>query len=128
MTELIYPATAVLNGQHRVPVSLVYDPSDPWAVTFAVGERLWLFARDLLASGVYEPSGHGDVQIRPDTGGAFDAVLVTLSSPSGTAELALPRGTVEALLDAADAVVPAGCEEIDWDTEWSRLTEGPAAA
>ncbi|MFE5506684.1 SsgA family sporulation/cell division regulator [Amycolatopsis japonica] len=125
---LTFPATAVLNGQHRVPVFLTYDVADPWAVTLAVGARLWLFARDLLASGVYEPSGDGDVQVRPDTGGAFDAVLVTLSSPSGTAELALPRGTVEALLDAADALVPAGREQIDWDTEWSRLTEGPAAA
>jgi hypothetical protein len=125
---LTYPATAVLNGLHRLPVFLIYDPSDPWAVALSVDGRDWLFARDLLAAGVNEPSGDGDVQVRPDTGGAFDAVIVSLSSPSGTAELALPRGTVEALLDAADALVPAGCERIDWDHEWSRLTEGPAAA
>lgn len=125
---LLYPATAVLNGAYRVPVFLGYDVADPWAVTLAVGARQWLFARELLADGCIEPAGHGDVVIRPDTGGTFDAVVVTLSSPSGTAELALPRGTVEALLDAADAIVPAGHEQIDWDREWSRLADGPAAA
>lgn len=125
--ELIYPATGVLNGRAQVPVGLVYDSADPWAITLLIAGQEWLFARDLLATGLYEPAGDGDVTVRPDTGGIFGHVVVTLSSPTGTADLALPRGTVESLLDAAEALVPPGCERIDWATEWARLAGGTAA-
>ncbi len=120
--DLTYHELAVLNGRTRVPVELIYTAADPWAITLAVGSRLWLFARELLAAGLYEPVGDGDVQVRPDTGGVSGHVVVALSSPSGTADLALPRGTVESLLDATEALVPPGTERLDWDTEMARLT------
>ncbi|MEV7092304.1 SsgA family sporulation/cell division regulator [Amycolatopsis sp. NPDC051045] len=125
--ELIYPADAVVNGRGPAPVVLVYDTGDPWAVTLLVAGQAWLFARELLATGLYEPAGDGDVMVRPDTGGHFDHVLLTLSAPTGTADVALPRGTVESLLDAAEALVPPGCERIDWSAEWARLAGGNAA-
>jgi hypothetical protein len=126
--KLTYPATALRarTGAH-VPIELGYDTDDPWAITFAAGPQIWLFARDLLASGCTEPAGDGDVHIRPDTGGEFGHIVIALSSPDGTAELAVPRGTVEKLLDAAEALVPAGYEHIDWATEWARLAGGAAA-
>ena len=125
--ELSYPATALLNGSSKVPAVLVYDPADPWAVTLAVAGHAWLFARELLATGLYEPAGHGDVQVSPDTGGVFGHIVLTLSSPTGTAALALPRGTVEKLLEAAEALIPPGHERIDWAAEWPRLAGGTAA-
>jgi hypothetical protein len=120
--ELSYDATALVNGRRPVAAVLVYDPADPWAITLVVDGVTWLFARELLATGLYEPAGHGDVQVRPDTGGVFGHVVVALSGPSGTADLALPRGTVESLLDATEALVPPGHERIDWETEMVRLT------
>jgi hypothetical protein len=125
--ELSYPATARLNGSGKVEVTLVYDPADPWAVTLLVAGHAWLFARDVLAAGLYEPAGEGDVQISPDTGGVFGRIVLTLSSPTGTAALALPRGTAEKLLEAAEALVPPGRERIDWAAEWPRLAGGTAA-
>lgn len=128
MTPARFPADGVLLGRNaKVAVELIYDTADPWAVTFAVGPRLWLFARDLLASGCNEPTGEGDVQVRPDTGGHADRVVIALSSPDGAAEVAVPRGTVEAFLDTAEALVPTGHEHIDWATEWARLAGGTAA-
>ncbi|WP_167384406.1 hypothetical protein [Amycolatopsis tolypomycina] len=45
-------------------------------------------------------------------------------------ELSAARGTVTSLLDAAYALVPAGCEAgaVDWPAEWARLADGPATA
>ncbi|MEJ7743255.1 MAG: SsgA family sporulation/cell division regulator [Nocardioidaceae bacterium] len=49
---------------------LLYDKSDPYAVAacFRTGLDLpvrWVFARDLLAEGLYEPTGDGDVHVWP---------------------------------------------------------------
>lgn len=126
--NLTHDATAVLLGTNvDVAIELGYDTDDPWAVTFTAAGQRWIFARDLLASGCTEPVGDGDVRIRPDTGGDFAHVVIALRSPTGAAELAVPRATVEKLLDAAEALVPAGYESIDWAAEWARLA-GPAAA
>lgn len=127
MTTATHPATGVLRGPNvKLALELVYDTTDPWAVTLTVAGREWLFARDLLASGCYEPAGDGDVVVRPDTGGDLSRVVIALSSPTGAAEVAVPRGDVEAFLDTAEALVPAGHEYIDWTIEWARLA-GPAA-
>ncbi|MEU0794721.1 SsgA family sporulation/cell division regulator [Amycolatopsis sp. NPDC005961] len=128
MTTATHPATGVLLGPNvKLALELVYDTADPWAVRFTVAGRTWLFARDLLASGCNEPTGDGDVEVRPDTGGDVSRMVITLSSPTGLAEVAVPRGDVESFLDTADSLVPAGHEYIDWAIEWARLT-GPAAA
>ena len=129
MTMVTHPATGILLGCNaKVAVELVYDDTDPWAVTAVLAGKRWLFARDLLATGCNEPAGDGDVQIRPDTGGIPDHLVLALRSPDGAAEIAIPRGTVESLLDTAEALVPTGHEHLDWDTEWSRLADGPTAA
>src|SRR5947207_13706945 len=89
MTTVRFPTTAVLLGPNaKLPVELIYDSTDPWAVTLAAGPQQWLFARDLLASGCHEPAGDGDVQVRPDTGGVASHIVIALSSPNGAAEVA----------------------------------------
>ncbi|MEU4517393.1 SsgA family sporulation/cell division regulator [Amycolatopsis sp. NPDC024027] len=127
-TTVTHPAIGVLLGPNvKLALELVYDSADPWAVRLLVAGREWLFARGLLASGCNEPAGDGDVQVRPDTGGDLSRVVVALSSPTGAAEVAVPRGDVESFLDTAEALVPAGHEYLDWAIEWGRLA-GPAAA
>ncbi|MEV6878638.1 SsgA family sporulation/cell division regulator [Amycolatopsis sp. NPDC051128] len=117
----------LLGASRKVAVELTYDDADPWAITAYVAGQRWIFARDLLATGCNEPAGEGDVQIRPDTGGIPDHLVLALSSPDGAAEIAIPRGTVESLLDTAEALVPTGDEHIDWAVEWGHLADGPAA-
>ncbi|MDG4823023.1 SsgA family sporulation/cell division regulator [Asanoa sp. WMMD1127] len=102
-----------------IPVrcGLHYDPGDPYAVQvrFFLDRRrreavCWSFARELLASGLDEPSGLGDVRIWPWRTTSGDAVALALSSPDGQALLEAPRSTVAAFLDDTYAQVPRGRE------------------
>ena len=86
-------ATEHLDGE------FAYDPADPYAVTMKLearcGSVTWTFARDLLAEGVYEPTGDGDVQVWPCLSNTGEAVvIVELCSPDGDGAAAdrLARG------------------------------------
>ncbi len=114
-------STHVIIEGHRKSADLDFYPADPWAVVLVTCFRRWVFARELLAGGLLEPTGEGDVHISPDTGGDPDLILIRLSSPSGEAELRMPRGAAERALDEFEAVVPAGTETIDWESEFARL-------
>ncbi|MGP4091948.1 SsgA family sporulation/cell division regulator [Streptomyces sp. KR55] len=125
----------VLTAEERmtVPTQLRYEPHDPFAVCldFHVGTDLsvpWFMARDLLAEGLYRPTGQGDVRVWP-TGSGPDAELnLALSSPHGTARLIAPLPVVAQLLRRAYQMVPAGreTERLDLDAELSRLLHGIA--
>lgn len=66
--------TDLLEGE------LVFDAADPYAVTMHLeakaGRVTWTFARDLLAEGLYDPAGDGDVQVWPCLSGAGEAVVI----------------------------------------------------
>ncbi|SNT15275.1 Streptomyces sporulation and cell division protein, SsgA [Asanoa hainanensis] len=111
-----------------VPVrcGLHYDPGDPYAVQvrFFLDRRrreavLWSFARELLAAGLHEPSGLGDVRVWPWRTTQGDAVALALSSPDGQALLEAPRATVAAFLEDTYAQVPRGreSERLDIDAD-----------
>ncbi|GIF49146.1 sporulation and cell division protein SsgA [Asanoa ferruginea] len=111
-----------------VPVhcGLHYDPHDPYAVhvRFFLDRRRqeaisWSFARELLAAGLHEPSGLGDVRIWPWRTTQGDAVALALSSPDGQALLEAPRATVAAFLDDTYTLVPRGRESdrLDLDAD-----------
>ena len=55
-----------------IEAELRYDATDPFAVTtvFMTGhsEVRWTFGRELLAEGLYEPAGDGDVHVWPAPG------------------------------------------------------------
>ena len=69
-------------------VVLGYCPEDPYAVTATFrtpgGDVVWTFARDLLARGLTDPVGDGDVHVWPclDTSGRA-VVIIELRSPDG---------------------------------------------
>jgi hypothetical protein len=78
----------------------------------------WSFARDLLAQGLYDPAGDGDVLVWPCLGRSGEAVVVIeLRSPSGAAMLQTPSRTVQEFVDDVFMVVPEGREHewIDFD-------------
>ncbi|MFD9053249.1 SsgA family sporulation/cell division regulator [Streptomyces zaomyceticus] len=59
-----------------------YEPDDPLAVRFDFGffgregrAGTWVFARSLLAEGLVEPTGHGDVRVRPCGEGWVEVML-----------------------------------------------------
>lgn len=127
MTQLFFPMSVWLLGRGLIEGFWEYTTADPWAVTLHLDGQRWIFARDLLRTGLTEPAGDGDVQVMPDTGGHAGLLTVLLRSPSGAARLPVARATVTSLLDAAYALVPDGREALDWDREWVRLADGPAA-
>ncbi|MEV6832856.1 SsgA family sporulation/cell division regulator [Amycolatopsis sp. NPDC051102] len=129
MTQLRFPMSVWLLGRGLIEGFWEYATTDPWAITLHLDGQHWIFARDLLRTGLAEPAGDGDVHVMPDTGGHAGLLNILLRSPSGTARLPVARDTVTSLLDAAYALVPDGQEArtVDWDREWVRLAEGPAA-
>jgi hypothetical protein len=107
-----------LTGETQAEVvdgELVYDVRDPYALTMHLqarsGRVTWTFARDLLADGVYEPAGDGDVQVWPCLSSGGEAVVVIeLSSPSGAAMLETSSRSVQRFLDDVYACLPLGQE------------------
>jgi hypothetical protein len=99
MLDLLVPQAPPV----RVEVELRYDTRDPYAVTAAFragpsGSVEWCFARDLLADGLIEESGVGDVRIGP-AADAIELVVLIVSSPAG---LAVFEGNAEELAEFLD--------------------------
>jgi hypothetical protein len=114
----IHVAVPFISGDSRTELlegELVFDPADPYAVAMNLdaksGTVTWIFARDLLAEGLYEPAGNGDVQIWPCLSSAGEAVIIIeLCSPEGTALLQAPSRTVHDFVARAHQAVAAGEE------------------
>jgi|SRR5579875_1533022 len=133
----------VAAEQTIVPLvaSLHYSGSDPYAIrmAFHVGSEEpveWIFARDLLADGLTNPEGDGDVRVWPSSaidspheageadGTATNSVLnIELSSPFGEAHFEAPSEAIASFLDRTYQIVPMGKESdvIDLDAELNGL-------
>jgi len=67
-TATIHVAVPFISGVSQNELlegELVFDPADPYAVTMHLEARsgavVWTFARELLADGIYQPSGKQSV-------------------------------------------------------------------
>lgn len=109
----------VIPRQARVPLtaSVFYTGDDPYAVrmVFQAGtdEAVeWIFARDLLTTGLTEPAGVGDVRAWPSrSGDGGERVLnIVLSSPFGQAHLEAPVTAMAEFLRRTYDTIPAGRE------------------
>ncbi len=95
----------VTDGQASVslPAVMHYDVSDPFAVhaTFRTGQGdgvSWVFARELLTTGIQQPTGEGDVRVWPSWNAGSEVTFIALTSPDGEALLqARTRDLVEFL-------------------------------
>jgi hypothetical protein len=133
------PITLQLVGPQswtEVPALLCYETTDPFAVRIAfgdVGEEnsvvdpddggiAWLVSRELMQSGLDQPSGDGDVRIWP-AHASTDVLFLHLRAPSGEALFELSRATVAAFLRQTEMLVPSGMESglLDMDDELSVL-------
>lgn len=113
-----------------IPVGLRYNAGDPYAVRAVFrGEALeveWVFARDLLATGLTQPAGEGDVQVWPSGDDRNDDVLISLSSPDGRAVLQAEAGDLKGFLEQTARVVAPGDEGryVDIDAALNSLLAG----
>jgi hypothetical protein len=111
---------------------LRYESDDPYAISaeFSTGVETvgWVFARDLLASGLYEPAGDGDVHVWPclDVRGRA-VVIFELCSPDGEALLQARADEVADFLQSTRDLVPHGSEgaHVDLDELVTRLLADP---
>jgi hypothetical protein len=110
----------VIPRQVSVPVmaSLFYTGNDPYAVRMAFHSATdevveWIFARDLLAAGLTQPAGAGDVRAwrSPSRDGSGAPVLnIVLSSPFGKAHFEAPITEMAEFLRRTYDAIPAGRE------------------
>ena len=115
---LVQPLVVELVGESessQLEAELRYDPTDPYAatVTFGSGEGQvqWTLSRDLIALGLCEPTGEGDVHVRPTIDAAGRAaVLIGLSSPDGQALVQARSRDLRRFVDAMAATVVPGTE------------------
>ncbi|MFF0791394.1 SsgA family sporulation/cell division regulator [Streptomyces spiralis] len=105
-----------------IPATLRYDRRDPFAVrmTFPAPATLegvevcWTFARDLLAAGLHEPDGHGDVRVRPY---GYDRTVLEFHAPEGTAVVHVRSEQIRRFLHATSELVPVGLEHLQLDLD-----------
>ncbi|MGW4885781.1 SsgA family sporulation/cell division regulator [Streptomyces murinus] len=105
-----------------IPATLRYDRCDPFAVrmTFPAPATLegvevcWTFARELLAAGLLEPEGQGDVRVRPY---GYDRIVLEFHAPEGTAVVHVRAGEIRRFLNATGELVPVGLEHLQLDLD-----------
>jgi hypothetical protein len=117
------------NGHVRaMEASFGYDGRDPYAVwiTFhsATGDVRWAVCRTLIATGLTEPAGEGDVQLWPsldDDGRAV--VMFEFCSPDGELVAHARTADVYGFLSRTLEAVPFGreAEHLDVDSMISLL-------
>ena len=104
------------HHDHDLAVVWCYRSSDPYTVRLEFETPpddpiVWEFARDLLAAGLHDVAGLGDVLVWPGRG----RICLLLDSPDGSLRLSASRRDITALVAVLDRVVPFGSEQIDVD-------------
>jgi hypothetical protein len=124
----------VLHGQPAPVVTRwSYSAYDPFAVSLAVRTRHdrwveWLIGRELVMAGLDEPTGEGDVRMRPLTVQGYDIVEIEIRSHDGRAVLEVDQELLRSFVDATLEMVPVGGEadRMDLDAEIARITRSCA--
>ncbi len=102
------------GSRGAVNVELGYQPSDPFAMSFTfltAAPVVWTFARDLIGTGIYEPTGEGDVHVWPCLSSNGSAVvIVELSSPEGSIMLECELRPMANFLRRTHELVAPGTE------------------
>jgi hypothetical protein len=92
------------SAQNPLAVEALFDDGGPDPVR-------WVFARDLLAAGLEQRTGDGDVVVWPThDADARPAVHLRLRSPNGNALLEAPAPALKEFIAATTRLVPRGTE------------------
>ena len=114
-------------------ITFRWQPEDPLAVSLTItaepdhpslprGE--WVILRDFLRYGLEEPTGDGEVRMRPDD--QLDRIWFELARPGRAASVSVARDIVRDFLDRTEEIVPTGEERSaeSIDALLTRLLEG----
>ena len=122
--------TLVVPEHGTVPLvaSLYYSADDPYAIRMAFHVGLdepveWIFARELLAAGLVQPTGEGDVQVWPGSPDGREVLNLALSSPFGQAHFEAPASATADFLRRTYGLIAADREDefVDVDSELDEL-------
>jgi hypothetical protein len=103
------------------PMTLIYDPLDPFAVTISFpGADDWVLARDLLIDGQRYPVGQGDVTVAP----ADDRLELCLSNGDESSVVYLDVAVAKRFLDLSLDLAPRGAEVMNFDRELDEILTG----
>ncbi|WP_181773464.1 SsgA family sporulation/cell division regulator [Amycolatopsis pittospori] len=123
-TDAVHQSQFVLLNNSSTPVlsRLSFHVDEPYAVTVAFRTERgrwveWTFARELLATGLTDPAGLGDVRVRPDLSEDEAMLTLEIESPDGYASFELEREDVESFLGSTFELVQLGCESEYFDIE-----------
>ncbi|MEV7549254.1 SsgA family sporulation/cell division regulator [Amycolatopsis sp. NPDC089917] len=123
-TDAIHQSQFVLLNNSSTPVlsRLSFHAGEPFAITVSFRTERgrwveWTFARELLATGLTDPAGLGDVRVRPDLSEDEDMLTLEIESPDGYASFELEREDVETFLESTYELVPFGAESEHFDVE-----------
>jgi hypothetical protein len=102
-------------GMTPVKCRLQYHPADPYAVTLTLDHgdgrtTTWTFARSLLADGVNDKAGDGDVRIWRVTSSNVPTVALALTSARALVHLYADLGAMSDFVTATYTSVPPGAE------------------
>jgi hypothetical protein len=127
------PLDLVAEGL-RIPLAadFSYASTAPFEVQVAFhaggGEPVeWIFARDLLGSGLQARAGHGDVRVWPSPDG--QVISIEVRSPFGQALFEAGARDIAGFLEVTYRIVPEGGEagRVDFGAELASLLEGEAS-
>ncbi|WP_414936267.1 SsgA family sporulation/cell division regulator [Amycolatopsis sp. cmx-11-51] len=123
-TDAIHQSQFVLLNNSSTPVlsRLSFHVAEPYAVTVSFRTERgrwveWTFARELLAAGLTDPAGLGDVRVRPDLSEDEAMLTLEIESPDGYASFELEREDVESFLGSTFELVQLGSESEYFDVE-----------
>ena len=118
--DVVISADGHSGPGRRTVLSLSWCAEDPLAVRLvltahpdhpALPRGEWVVLRDFLRYGLDEPTGDGEVRIRPDE--LRDRVWFELARPGRAACVSVPREVARSFLDRTEQAVPCGDERSD---------------
>ncbi len=121
VTAEVVVADRHLSGRGRITLlRLNWSTEDPLAVHLQLSATpdhpslprgTWVVLRDFLRYGLEEPTGDGEVRIRPHA--VRDRIRLDLSRDCGSYWVTVPAAVVRSFLDATESLVPTGEERND---------------
>ncbi|MFD8480899.1 SsgA family sporulation/cell division regulator [Kitasatospora sp. NPDC059673] len=118
--RMVFPAEYAVDADPYDPQG-AHDPHDTAAPADPSAPDIeWVFARQLLSTGLDTATGEGDVRIRPAYG---MRTMVELRSPEGVALLQFARADLRRFLWRSHLAVPEGQElrHLDCDRALAQL-------
>lgn len=118
-TRLVVDDAGLTGAHHLTVLALSWNDADPLAVSLTLAARPdhpslprgdWVVLRDFLRYGCTEPTGDGNVRIRPD---GHNRVRLELHAGDRPFIVHVSATVLTAFLDDTEALVPTGHEAGD---------------